>query len=157
MAGSTKGREIKQGGQPKGKTFSKEEPESSMGKHLSWSFSQCDIDPDCRWAFYKERLSDMFWDLILPKMRDFESMTVEQIFIRAKKQNHGIDVSELNKDAARRLAELKIEAEAVHSLRLGGQLRLYGVLDGAVYNIIWYDDDHGDNNTCVCCSTQQHT
>ena len=157
MADSTKKRVIRQGGQPKGKSFSKEDPESSMRKHLSWSFSQCDMDPTCRWAFFKERLSETFWDLLLPKMREFESMTLAEIFVIGKDHNHGILTEELNKRAEKRLEELKIEAEAVHSLRLGGQLRLYGVLDGAVYNIIWYDDDHGDNDRCVCRSNKKHT
>lgn len=124
---------------------------------MSWSFALCDRDPSCRWSFCKERLSDCFWDVILPKLRDFESMTVSDIFISAKKQNHGINVNKLSRDAVSRLADMKIEAEAVHSLRLGGKLRLYGILDGSVYSIIWYDDDHGDNQTCVCCSTMLHT
>ncbi len=151
MADLTKKR-IKEGGQPKGRTFSKEDPESSMGKHLSWSFSQCDMEPNCRWGFNKERLTETFWNLILPKMQEFETMTIAQIFIQAKKQNHGIDVNELSKAAAARLVDLKIEAEAVHTLRLGGQLRLYGILDGSIYSIIWYDDNHGDNDECVCRS-----
>ena len=66
-------------------------------------------------------------------------------------------MDELSKAAAARLVDLKIEAEAVHTLRLGGQLRLYGTLDGSVYNIIWYDDDHWDNDRCVCRSNKKHT
>lgn len=156
MAGSTKKRIIN-GGQPKGKSFSKEDPWSFGTKRLSWSFSQCDTSSDCRWAFTKERLSETFWETILPKMQEFETMTLADIFVSAKNSNHAIDVNKLSKEAAKRLVELRIEAEAVHSLRLGGQLRLYGVLDNAVYNIIWHDDNHGDNDTCVCWSNLEHS
>ena len=148
---------VKQAGSPRGKSFGNSDPDSAIRKHLSWSFSLCDTDPSIRWSFCKERLSDTFWDLIIPRLREFESMTLADIFIQAKKQNHGIDVSKLSTAAASRLAELHIEAEAVHSLRLGGQLRLYGILDGSTYSIIWYDDGHGNNDTCVCRSNLQHT
>lgn len=167
MAGSTKDRKIKQGGQPKGQSFGlavqgkasfgRGDPESSMRQHLSWSIADCDTDPAIRWSLHRERLSEVLWDTILPKLREFESMTMSAVFIEGKKQNHGIDVWELNKEARDRLEALHIEAEAVHCLRLGGQLRLYGYLDGAVYHIIWYDDDHGDNQTCVCRSHKRHT
>lgn len=110
-----------------------------------------------RWNFSKNRLADSFWEMLLPKMREFESMTLAEIFVVAKKQNHGIDVTELSAAAAARLAELHTEAESVHSLRLGGKLRLYGVLGGSVYSIIWYDDDHGDNPNCVCRSSKRGT
>lgn len=148
---------VKQVKDPIGRSFGQADPDSAIKKHLAWSFSLCDMDPNIRWSFCKERLSDTFWDLIIPKLREFESMTVSDIFIQSKKQNHGIDVTKLSTKAASRLIALHIEAEAVHSLRLGGQRRLYGILDGSTYSIIWYDDDHGDNDTCVCRSNLSHT
>ena len=148
---------VKQGGSPKGRSFGSANPDSSMSQHLSWSFLLCDTNPQIRWSFCKERLSNSFWDVILPKMWKFESMTVADIFVTAKKQNHGIDVGKLSSKALARLTELRIEAEAVHSIRLGGQLRLYGILDGSIYSIIWYDDNHGDNNECVCRSQLRGT
>lgn len=128
-----------------------------MRQHPSWSFGACDTDPTIRWAFYKQRMEETFWDTILPKLKEFEAMTLSAIFVDGKKQNHGIDVQTLNKDARKRLEELRVEAEAVHSLRLGGNLRIYGYLEGSVYHILWYDDNHGDNNTCVCRSYKKHT
>lgn len=55
------------------------------------------------------------------------------------------------------MAERYIEAEALISLRMTGNHRLYGYMSGRVFNIIWYDDDHGDNDTCVCRSFKKHT
>lgn len=84
-------------------------------------------------------------------------MTLSDIFVQGKKQNHGIDFDSLSALARNRLDELRIEAEALHSLRLGGTLRLYGILTGSVFSVIWYDDEHGDNPTCVCRSHKRHT
>ena len=79
-------------------------------------------------------------------------MTWGQILLEGKKQNHSIVPEKLNKCARDRLIELRVEAEAIYSLRLGGTLRLYGYMNGATYSILWYDEDHGDNDTCVCRS-----
>ena len=128
-----------------------------MGLHPSWCFSECDTDEACGWALHKARLTDTFWDFVLPKLREFESMTWGEILIDAKKQNHSISLDGLNKAARERLAELRIEAEDVYSLRLGGRIRLYGLLIGSSYHIVWYDDNHGDNDTCVCRSNLKHT
>lgn len=43
------------------------------------------------------------------------------------------------------------------SLRITENHRLYGYMSGRVFNILWYDDDHGDNNNCVCRSHLKHT
>lgn len=167
MAGSTKKGQINTGGQPKGRSFGhtaparasfeRENPDRALNRHLSWSISDCDTDPHIKWAFYKQRLSEDLWDTILPKLKEYESMTLSAVFVEGKKQNHGIDVKTLNKAAQKRLEELHIEAEAIHCLRLGGQLRIYGYLDGTVYHIVWYDDGHGDNADCVCRSHKRHT
>lgn len=148
---------VKQTKNPPGRSFGKTDPDSHSKEKLSWNFSMCDTDPSIRWSFCKERLLDIFWDVIIPKMRGFESMTVAEIFVQAKKQNHAVDVTKLAPEAIARLTELHIEAASVHSLRLGGQLRLYGILHGSTYSIIWYDDDHGNNKTCVCRSNLRHT
>ena len=148
---------IRQGGNPSSGIKQGGDPDSIMREHPSWRLASCDTEPSVRWSFHENRLSHEFWITILPKLQDFESMTWSEIFIAAKKQNHGADTAELNKSARDRLAALHIEEEALHSLRLGGQLRIYGFLTGSVYNILWYDDDHGDNSTCVYRSRKKHT
>lgn len=56
-----------------------------------------------------------------------------------------------------RLASKYIEAESLISLRVTGNHRLYGYMTGRVFNVLWYDDDHGDNDKCVCRSRLKHT
>ncbi len=148
---------IRQGGTPIPEIKQGGDPNSIMQEHPSWRLSSCDTEPSIMWSFHELRLSHEFWSTIFPKLQDFESMTWGEILIAAKKQNHGADISELSKPARDRLAELQIEEEALHSLRLGGQIRIYGFLTGSVYNILWYDDNHGDNKTCVYRSRKKHT
>ena len=135
----------------------RDNPDSSMQQRPVWKFADCDTDLGCEWALHKRRLRDIFWDVIFPRLRQFEGMTWGEILIKAKKQNHYIEVEHLNKVARDRLADLQIEAEDICSLRLGGKLRLYGLLIGSVYHILWYDDNHGDNETCICRSKLKHT
>lgn len=158
MAGSKRQKgQIKQGGIPTKEIRTGGDPNSILGLHPSWSIASWDKDQKQAWSFYKERLIDDIWDIIFPKLQEFESMTWGEIFIKAKKQNHSNELDTLNKCAKDRLKQLHIEAESIRSLRLGGTLRIYGYLVGPVYNILWYDDNHGDNDTCVCRSTLKHT
>ena len=146
---------IKQGGNPVRGIRIGGNPDSIMSSFPSWAFYDCDTDGD--WGFCRERLEHEFWDVIFPKLREFESMLWKDILLGAKKQNHTIDVKSLNKIARDRLTQLHVEAEAVQSLRLGGTIRLYGFLVGSVFHIIWYDTKHGDNSDCVCRSILKHT
>lgn len=148
---------IKQGGNPSKGARTVENPDSIMQLHPVWKFAACDMDPACRWSFHKDRLQDDIWNIILPKLIAFESMTLSAIFVQNKKHNHSNSVDEMTKDARDRLAELEIEADALQSLTLGGTRRIYGFLDKAIFNIVWYDDDHGDNPTCVYRSHKKHT
>ena len=85
------------------------------------------------WAFSQEHIGELIWT-------------------ENKKQNHSLNLNKLNKAAQNRLISKCIEAEGLISLRITGNHRLYGYITGGVFNILWYDDDHGDNSTCVCRS-----
>ena len=148
---------IREGGVAPGGVFFGSDPNSIMREHPVWRLASCDVDESVSWAFYQQRLSDDFWNVIFPHLRDFEKRTWSDIFINAKKHNHAIDVRTLNKCARDRLSDLRVEAEAIYSLKISGKVRIYGYLTGSVYNILWYDDDHGDNETCVCRSMKKHT
>ena len=109
------------------------------------------------WAFSQSHMGDLFWTEILPRLKALETQTWSEILVRDKKQNHSLDSNELNKAAKDRLASRFIEAEALISLRITGNHRLYGYMTGRVFNVLWYDDDHGDNSTCVCRSHLKYT
>ena len=124
---------------------SKENPDTYNSEFPSWRFSTCDKDV---WTFDAREL----FDEILPKLREFESMTWNEILIRGKKQHHSIEAEKLNPAAQERLDMMRIEAEAIVSLRLQATHRLYGYRIGSVFYVLWYDKNHGDNNFCVCRS-----
>jgi len=109
------------------------------------------------WAFDEENAGRFFWNEILPRLRDWETQTWSEILLTAKKQNHFIQVEALNPAAQKRLAEKYIESDSIVSLRLNGTHRIYGYFDKEVFQILWFDPEHGDNNTCVCRSYLKHT
>lgn len=156
MAASKKKKVVKQKEHPECGIRIIEHPDKIMKEHPSWVFTNCDTSLDSRWRFTQDRLSETFWRTILPKLKDFESMTYSEILIGGKKSNHSNDVSSMNKVAQDRLRELKIEAEALVSLRINGKCRIYGYIENG-FNILWFDDDHGDNKTCVYRSILKHT
>lgn len=155
MAASKKDKRIKQRENPKGRSIAQGgDPEQYYSQNPAWTFANSD---DQMWAFSKEHIGEAMWTEILPRLKDLETQTWSEIFITGKKQNHSIDLEDLNKAARDRLAEKYIEAESLMSLRITGNHRLYGYMTGRVFNILWYDDDHGDNSRCVCRSKLKHT
>ncbi len=127
-----------------------ENPDSANSASPSWCFRYCDSK---YWTFN----SDEFMNDILPKLRILETQTWNEILVKANKQNHSIDTETLNKLARNRLDTMNIEAEAIVSLRLQSTHRLYGYRIGSVFHILWYDKNHGDNNTCVCRAHKRRT
>lgn len=155
MAASKKDKRIKQREIPKGRSIAQGgDPEQYYSQNPAWTFANSD---DQMWAFSKEHIGEAMWTEILPRLKDLETQTWSEIFITGKKQNHSIDLEDLNKAARDWLAEKYIEAESLMSLRITGNHRLYGYMTGRVFNILWYDDDHGDNSRCVCRSKLKHT
>ena len=102
-------------------------------------------------------MGESFWTEVLPRLKALEAKTWSEILVRDKKQNHSLNLDELNKTARDRLISKYIEAESLISLRITGNHRLYGYMIGRVFNVLWYDDDHGDNSTCICRSHLKHT
>lgn len=130
------------------------DPDSYYQMKPSWCFNDCDKE---QWPFTEDNEGFDFWSDLLPKLKNLETRKWQDILVVSKKQNHSIDVTTLNKCARDRLVELHIEAESLISLSLQGQHRLYGFMDNSTFHIIWYDYDHGNNDTCVCRSYLKHT
>lgn len=155
MAGSNKNKQIRQKEIPKGRSIAQGgDPEQYYSQNPAWSFANADTD---MWAFSKKHIGDLIWSEILPLFKALESQTWNEILVRDKKKNHSLDLNDLNKIAQDRLADRYIEAESLISLRVTGNHRLYGYMSGRVFNVLWYNDDHGDNSRCVCRSHLKHT
>lgn len=146
---------VKQAKQPiDRKAIAEKNPDQFYKQHPAWNFSSCDKE---FWSLDAVEARLLFWDEILPRFQGLESQTWNEILVKAQKYNHSIYVTSLNKTATDRLATLKIEAESIISLRVTATHRVYGIMQDAVFNILWIDLDHGDNETCVCRSHRKHT
>lgn len=155
MAVSNRKKEVKQKENPGGKFIAQGgNPERYYSESPVWAFASCDQE---MWAFSQEHIGETFWTEILPRLKELEKKTWNELLVRDKKQNHSLDLDDLNKVALDRLTARYIEAESLISLRVTGTHRLYGYMTGRVFNVLWFDDDHGDNNTCVCRSRLKHT
>lgn len=152
---ASKRKQVGQNQFPKGQTVGQtEDPSRYYRENPSWNFNTCDRE---KWPFTEEGVKDAIWTEILPKLQEWEKQTWAQILVDGKKFNHSIDTAELSKAARDRLAQRYIEEDSLISLRLNGTHRLYGYIVKSVFNILWYDTDHGDNPTCVCRSHKKHT
>ncbi len=146
---------IKQAKQPVDrKAATERDPDRFYRQHPAWNFSSCDKE---LWSLNAAEARLLFWDEILPRFQGLESQTWSDILVKARKYNHSIYVTSLNKAATDRLIALKIEAESIISLRVTATHRVYGIMQDSVFNILWIDLDHGDNETCVCRSHKKHT
>jgi hypothetical protein len=87
------------------------------------------------------------------KLRDFESMTWYEILVAAKHRHHAVAIDKLCKQARDRLEELgQADIGDLVSLRLSGPERVWGILNGHVFKVLWWDPEHA-----VCPSLKKHT
>lgn len=120
----------------------------------AWAFANADQE---LWPFSMGNVEALFWTEILPRLKGLETQTWGEILVKNKKQNHSLSMEQLNNLAQKRLAAKYIEAESLISLRITGTHRLYGYLSGNIFNILWFDNSHGDNSTCVCRPRLKYT
>lgn len=155
MAVSKKKKRVKRKENPNEKFIAQGgDPEQYYSENPAWTFANADQN---MWAFSQDHIEELIWTEILPRLKNLETQTWSEILIKNKKQNHSLNLDDLNKKAQERLAAKYIEAESLISLRVTGNHRLYGYMTGRVFNVLWYDDTHGDNSTCVCRSYLKHT
>lgn len=99
-----------------------------------------------------------FLTKLFPKLKEFEKLTWKEIESQThgpqnKSKNHPINISQLNKEAQDRLKELKQDdVDELYSLRLEGQLRIFGIRELNCLKILWIDIKHE-----ICPSHKKHT
>ncbi len=125
------------------------DPASEDHKTIVWQVSR--IDHDGKWG-WKGLCQNLFWEDIFPKLKDFESMTWHEIIAATKKSrgnlHHSIPKTSLHKDARDRLEQLnQDDIDKLFSLRLQGAHRIFGIKDGRVLKLLWFDPNH---EVCPC-------
>ena len=78
---------------------------------------------------------------------------------RAGNNHHPINVEDLSKIAQKRLENIHKDdlVESIFSFRVDGTTRVYGIRDGRVFNVLWFDPWHGDAKKAVCPSKKRKT
>lgn len=119
--------------------------DQALTQHPVWQVGA--IDHDGKWGWKK--IGKHRWEeKILPKLRDFESMTWADIERaaggrKAGNNSHFVPVNKLIPEAQKRLEYLQMDdIDQLFSLRLEGKVRLYGRRTGRVMKILWFDFDH---------------
>lgn len=111
-----------------------------------WSLRSLDLDHS-RWG-WKRLGHEAVWQKIWPKLRDREGMTWAEIEqeVGGRKSgtnSHNVAVAtDLIREAQQRLDELGHLADSLFSLRLQGTQRIYGIREGRVLRLIWFDENH---------------
>lgn len=116
------------------------------GQFPLWAFRIVDLGgPWCWSALGGDALRE-----VLQRMRELETMTW---FAITETGSHAIDVSALAKRARDRLLEIQQDdVDQVYSLRVTGRRRIFGIRDGGVLRILWWDPEHE-----VCPAPRKHT
>lgn len=130
---------------PQGRQVRTPVVENHLRKNPAWQFRIADLNGDWGWA----SLSRETWlNNIFEKFRNFESMTWAEILQARGGRNRGnnshyVPIENLSTAAQRRLQELhQDDVDELFSLRLSGTERVWGIMQGRVLRIIWYDPDH---------------
>jgi hypothetical protein len=112
-------------------------PESYLQKAPSWGFTHMRLDGPYGWNNCD---AVTFINLILPKLKSYESMSWAEI---QGKNSHFIDVKDICDKAKKCLLEQQQDdIDQVFSLRMEGRPRLFGIVHEGVFKSLWYDPQH---------------
>lgn len=110
---------------------------SPMDLSPVWHVSTLDIDGPWGWTTIQK---DTFFDQILPKIKNFESMAWKDILGRS---SHEVDVSKIGPAAQKRLVQLNLDdTEQLVSLHLSGKQRIWGIRVANTLRLLWWDPNH---------------
>ena len=107
------------------------------------------LDAGGPWGWH-EIARDVVVSQILTKLKDFETMTFDEIL---KNGSHGVAVQDICSDAQKRLVDIdQDDIDELFSLRLRGRQRIWGIRRLNTLKLIWWDPLHE-----VCPSSLRHT
>ena len=114
-------------------------PESFYQSRPAWRVGIMEmVDPFGWHQIHGNKLTDL-----REKLGHFESMTWSEILIRDKRRNHFIPRKDICKAAQDRLVSMRQDdVDELVSLRLSGPERVWGILDGDILRVVWWDPEH---------------
>jgi hypothetical protein len=122
----------------------------SSDDRLCWRFTH--VDHDGPWGFGDTDTASL--RQIMNGLANFESMTVNEAFLRGGYPGKDYDVEAIPTKAAHdRLEAMGMpDMTKIWALRLGGEPRLWGFLLGNIFHVVWWDPRHE-----IWPSTLKHT
>lgn len=120
-----------------------ENPNAYLKNTPTWAFHRCDLEYK-KWSI-KE--CNSFYDDIISKLASYEGLTWAEIQAasggkRKGTNNHFEDIAEMTIEAQKRARDLHLDVDQLFSLRLTGEMRLYGIVDRGVFYVLWLDKYH---------------
>lgn len=138
-----------------------EDPENSDRQTVAWRISEFDYGG--LWGDAALNKCDL-QDLVRGWGHHFETQKWGDLLgasggKKSGNNHHPIKVEHLSKPAKKRLEDISKDdlVESIFSFRVSSTVRLYGVRDGRVFNVLWYDPWHGDPKKAVCPSKKRNT
>ena len=138
-----------------------EDPTNSDRQTVAWRISEFDYGGP--WGDTSLDGKNM-QDLVRKWAHPFETQKWGDLLGAAGGRNkgnnhHPIDVQDLSKIAQARLVEIHKDdlVESIFSFRVSGTTRVYGIRDGRVFNVLWFDPWHGNAKKAVCPSKKRKT
>lgn len=138
--------------------------ESIFGKSPAWRFSRADVDHpewsildshedvvkdpnDPNEALILHQFSQSIDRSLLDSLKARESTTWGELLTqsggrRKGTNSHNIPMNNMIKEAQERATEIGLVEDGLLSLRLDGTHRVFGIMDGGVLNIVWFDREH---------------
>ncbi len=78
---------------------------------------------------------------IINRLHDYEGMSWGELLKGS--HNHAMDIAKINTKAKARLQKTKFPGAGVlHQLNFGKKERIWGVREGAIFHVLWWDQDH---------------
>lgn len=107
---------------------------------FKWRMSEPYIDYDHEeWGWGQVEIRQ-FFQYLLPRLQDYETMTWNEITQRTS--CHPIGVSRICSAAKRRLQEIHPDIDTLHQIDMRQPCRLWGYRDRQTLYIIWHDPNH---------------
>lgn len=115
---------------------------------IVWSFLL--IDCCGPWGF-DSICRNEFHSLITSSFKDKEGISWAKL--KSDTGSHNVLISKLIKEAKERLMELRIDdRDELFSMRFTGKKRVWGIRDGNVFKVLWWDPKHE-----ICPSEKRNT
>ncbi len=127
---------------PAGKVPKSRAEATNNQKCLNWTFAIFD-----NYAWHDDTTHCV--RALAKKLQDYERMTWAEV----KRRDHPVPLPSLVVAARNRLGELgQDDVSEVWRLRFTGKQRLWGLRQGEVFQVLWWDPEHK-----VCSSKKKHT